>query len=417
MITDMNNSIRFIVPQNKREYGYVGFDIEADHSKFIFPCQYLPDTASESLCKSEAKKIISLIKTVQKDYFLGDSHNETSRFYSMMWLVRDFLEKGYYMEMERIIKKSENGKIHWKKTIKNNSIYFEDGNIIYKTFFRYKNTLNTGNLLTQIYKFCLYYSVKQVGFLYGVNETEKSVFKDCSDEINFMCHILKKEFSSTHNSYKKMLINHLLTILKGMQGKTKAISLCMRDEEFEYVFECLVNSVFGTEDVKLYYNQCSYIIGEANHRASKLRPDTVMKNPLERTPSFFVIDAKYYNYGYTGIPGDLPQSSSITKQIGYNHYLEDKMKESGETFYSVFLLPYSGEKNKQRIEYVGYAKAETDTPSVFENKVAVCLVDLKTLVDTYFGVGTSKQALQKELAELVIQRCFAPKQSLPKNSD
>ena len=128
-------------------------------------------------------------------------------------------------------------------------------------------------------------------------------------------------------------------------------------------------------------------------------------NNAEGNPNYFVIDSKYYNYGYTGNPRDLPQSSSITKQIGYNYYLENKFDPN--TFYSVFLLPFAKPKEEEEIiKYVGYAKNECSDHIKSENKVAVCLIDLKSLIDTYFGTGIiSKDGFKYLLAESV-SKCF-----------
>lgn len=211
-----------------------------------------------------------------------------------------------------------------------------------------------------------------------------------------MCYHVQKELDKTFNSYKQMLLRHLLTILKGWQGKIRAVSLCMHDKEFEYVFEFLVNSVFGTEIVQNFYNEYGYKIKDENgdgykrFPASKLRPDTIMENPKQDgNPDFYVIDAKYYNYGYTENPRDLPQASAIAKQIGYNYYLR---KSKGKTFYSVFLLPFAKGNEPDCIKYIGYATNDLLSSLCVEkmNKVAVCLVDLKTLVDVYFNVAHRK---------------------------
>ena len=248
---------------------------------------------------------------------------------------------------------------------------------------------------------------------------------DSSADVGFMFYHVQKELGRTFNSYKQMLLRHLLTILKGRQGKIRAVSLCMHDKEFEYVFEFLVNSVFGTEVVQDFYNEYCYVIGDNHNRfsASKLRPDTIMKNPMASEsvePDFYVIDAKYYNYGYTGNPRDLPQASAIAKQIGYNYYLRDNYNETDENrkeFYSIFLLPFAKGDEYDYIEYIGYATNSSSSANKMDkedkkmDKVAVCRVDLKTLVDVYFNVAHKKDGtpivkadMRRKLAEKVYSR-------------
>lgn len=429
----MKSKVEFIAPAQKGEYEYIGFDLESNAGRFIFPCRYIAsgrenaaDAGQEKEQKEEAKKIISLIKRVQKEFSLGGSGDESFQFYSMVWLIRDYIDNGYYTETERVVRRGDHGRIDWKHTLRHSGIYFDGKNLLYRDFYVQKNRLDEANLLAQIYKCCLAYSAECIGFLYNVSQTERSVFRmDSSADVGFMFYHVQKELGRTFNSYKQMLLRHLLTILKGRQGKIRAVSLCMHDKEFEYVFEFLVNSVFGTEVVQDFYNEYCYVIGDNHNRfsASKLRPDTIMKNPMASEsvePDFYVIDAKYYNYGYTGNPRDLPQASAIAKQIGYNYYLRDNYNETDEKrkeFYSIFLLPFAKGDEYDYIEYIGYATNSSSSANKMDkedkkmDKVAVCRVDLKTLVDVYFNVAHKKDGtpivkadMRRKLAEKVYSR-------------
>lgn len=416
----MKNKVEFIVPAQKGEYEYIGFDLEANAGRFIFPCRYVAleqenaeDAELEKEQKKEAKKIISLIKRVQKEFSLGGNGDEAFQFHSMIWLIRDYIDNGYYTETERVVCREDQGRIDWKHTLRHSGIYFDGNSLLYRDFYVQKNRLDEANILAQIYKCCLVYSAECIGFLYNVSQTERSVFRmDLTVDVGFMCYQVQKELGRTFNSYKQMLLRHLLTILKGRQGKTRAISLCMHDKEFEYVFEFLVNSVFGTEAVQNFYNEYGYVIGYNRFSASKLRPDTIMKNPMESEsdeksvgPDFYVIDAKYYNYGYTENPRDLPQASAIAKQIGYNHYLS---QSENKTFYSIFLLPFAKGADDEPIKYIGYAAdASWFSSSVNKmNKVAVCLVDLKTLVDVCFNAASIGKKDMRERLARAVSPCF-----------
>lgn len=432
----MKSKVEFIAPAQKGEYEYIGFDLESNAGRFVFPCRYIAsgqenaaDAGQEKEQKEEAKKIVSLIKRVQKEFSLGGSGDESFQFYSMVWLIRDYIDNGYYTETERVVRRGDQGRIDWKHTLRHSGIYFDGNNLLYRDFYVRKNRLDEANLLAQIYKCCLAYSAECIGFLYNVSQTERSVFRmDSSADVGFMCYHVQKELGRTFNSYKQMLLRHLLTILKGRQGKTRAVSLCMHDKEFEYVFEFLVNSVFGTETVQDFYNEYGYKIDDKYFSASKLRPDTIMKNPMESEsdekpvkPDFYVIDAKYYNYGYTENPRDLPQASAIAKQIGYNRYLRQREKK---TFYSIFLLPFARREEDKPIKFIGYAanassflscadkRDKMDNEDEKMDKVAVCRVDLKTLVDVYFNVAHEKDGtpivkadMRRKLAEEV-SSCF-----------
>ena len=414
----MKSKVEFIAPAQKSEYEYIGFDLEANAGRFIFPCRYIAsgqenaaDAGQEKAQKEEAKKIISLIKRVQKEFSFGGSGDESFQFYSMVWLIRDYIDNGYYTETERVVRRGDQGRIDWKHTLRHSGIYFDGNNLLYRDFYVQKNRLDEASLLAQIYKCCLAYSAECIGFLYNVSQTERSVFRiDSAADVGFMCYHAQKELGRTFNSYKQMLLRHLLTILKGRQGKIRAVSLCMHDKEFEYVFEFLVNSVFGTEAVQDFYNEYGYKIDDKYFSASKLRPDTIMENPKrDGNPDFYVIDAKYYNYGYTKNPRDLPQASAIAKQIGYNHYLSQSEKK---TFYSIFLLPFARREDGESIECIGYAaNASWFSSSANKmDKVAVCLVDLKTLVDVYFNVAYGKDGtpiVKADMRQKLVEKVYS----------
>lgn len=386
--------VKFIIPNDKSESRYVGFDFEGDSSTFAFPCKYQVNGEE----KREAKRLISLIKKAKKEYLYGGLSNELMEFYSMLWLVVDFIDHGYYVERETITKAGTSGKINWKKTIKKNSVLFAQDRIVYKDLERNKSKTSDAQILTQIHKCVLGYSVSTIGFIFGVEKTEPSVFGLNDSDVSFMAYYLQKELSLTFSDYKKTLIKHMLSVLKCKQGKTKGNGFSISDTEFEYVFEYLVNSVFGTEETKTFNTHATYNIQGESKKASALRPDTIMKHQEE----YYIIDSKYYNYGYTKNPKDLPPSSSVTKQIAYNAYNETKIPA---TCKSVFLLPYASEK---ALEYVGYAYAQKDDSSLgYKEKIAVCLVDLKTLVDIHLDSNeTAKNDLQATLVNLVNENCF-----------
>ena len=154
-------------------------------------------------------------------------------------------------------------------------------------------------------------------------------------------------------------------------------------------FTYFPNSLVALIPIGLLVIAFFVMLYEASCTISYLRADPSHKSVQEMLEIIdYVIDAKYYNYGYSRNQKDLPQSSSITKQIGYNHYLSDH--NDRKKHYSVFLLPTSLEN--EPIEYVGYAASEKEKNVI--DKVAVCLIDLRTLVDVFYG--TSRQGISRE---------------------
>ena len=383
----MKNNLSFFVPNNKNESEYIGFNFEKNTSIFMFPCQYLRiENKSEKeqvkIYRQEAKKIITVLKRMQKEYLFGGFNSELQQYYSMLWLLQDFVENGYYVETEMVSGFKVNGKINWKQTIKANSIFFCNNNIIYNKLARNRKVIDKSQILSQIYKSCLQYSSERIGFIFGIGKTEKSVYKVESKDKEYLSFWLKNELKNTFKDYKKTLINHLLSIINNQNTQQKNIGFSIYDREFEYVFEKMINVVFGNQDVKQYFNKYQYYLPDDKNikPASKLRPDTILKD--EENKIYYIIDSKYYNFGYTNDYKDLPQSSSISKQLGYNRFLKEKLKNKNYVVKSIFVLPFAS-KDNEKIKYVGYAKSESCTN--IEDKIGIYLIDLKALVDTYLN--------------------------------
>ena len=132
----MNSTDNFKIPHDKTDGQYIGFDPSTDNSVFVFPCRYLDVSAlseqeQQKLYKREAQKIIALLKRVRRDYLQNGKSGELFQFYSMVWLIQDYIDHGYYIETEVISSNASSGKINWKKTIKRNSILFDHNNIVY----------------------------------------------------------------------------------------------------------------------------------------------------------------------------------------------------------------------------------------------------------------------------------------------
>lgn len=403
MTTQMSNTVSFKIPRDKTERNYIGFN-PYDNSEFAFPPGYLDvsglsEHEKDRLYKREAKNIIMLLKRVRQEYYQNGKSGELFQFYSMVWLIQDYIDHGYYIETEVISSTAAGGKINWKKTIKQNSILFDNNNIIYTSFVRNRNISNDSRTITQIYKACLSYSAQRLGFIYGIEKTEPSVFDIESKDKGFLVYYLKNALNSTFKDYKKTLIKHLLAIIVNADDKSPNtnVGFSIYNTEFEHVFEFVVNNVFGTENVKDFYNTYSYYLPN-RVAASKPRPDTVMRDEENRV--MYIIDSKYYNYGFSGRPKELPQSADISKQIAYNHYLRDNMgelKDEGYIVRSVFMLPYASEQQDEYIKFVGYA--ERDGNADADDKVAVCLVDIKALIDAY--LSGSKELTPNSLAQVL----------------
>lgn len=402
-------NLKFKIPKNKKEYNFVGLD--ANNATFVFPCQYFNSNKNidkseyelndnKEICnflKLEARKLIDIIARRKYEFYYGDG-TVNFDYLAMKWLIQDFLTNGYYKEKKTESKLENKGKIDWKSTIRNKDIWCDGKNVVFKKTFRFKIKYEENAIITEIYKTCLTRAVENLGWMFGVGATEKSYFKiENKNHYNFMVRFLNKELRYTFLDYKKMVLKTLLQILVSYSGERGVNYLSASDQEFEYVFEFLVDSCFGSEYARDFYKNGKYnLYNRGIIKASKLRPDTIMVD----NEVCYVIDAKYYDYGYyekhSGAK-DLPQTSSITKQIIYMRYIQAMAKDNDDfkkykDVKSAFILRFSANSNTI-IKNIGNAFIDSEVENV-----QVFLVDLKTLVDLYISnAKTEKDYLKQQL--------------------
>lgn len=431
----------FLIPNNKREVDYVGFDSKRSNSSFVFPCQYFgndgrfprfvtrKDKEFFAECKREAKRLIYVISKCRAELEQGQQEGYFP-YLTYTKIIEDFLSRGYYHQTSQISSAGGSGKTDWKKTISHSDIWFNNGNLVYKQFFKFKRKIEDNEIITQIYKCCLKIAVDKIGWLYDIESVERSIFDaENKSHLAFMIDFLKQELSNSFLDYKKQLLALMLSILEAKNEGAWEACCYANDSEFEYVFERMINSALGSENVRDFYSSAQYHFDNETVMASKLRPDTITmfsKEQIEKVDALqqfgelkeicFVLDAKYYNYGYTKLKArDLPNSSSITKQIGYAQFIEQHELRGRDSYIitSVFMLPYSGSQDLKYVCYADYAfsgdnkirPSKGNLNPEAANKVYVCLVNLKKLVELFYSSNkTGKSRMQQHLLGIISEK-------------
>ena len=282
-------------------------------------------------------KSISLAKTLEKEKLDKGSNNLNSVWpiNSYLWIIKDYLENGFYYNREKVYSNSYSGKIEWKKTMKQIPIY-SDGNIIYDKLVTSKMAASN-DLIAQIYKLCLKQSIEKIGWVYNYNlKVDVQQIVSTSE----MVATVRKEISNTFDDIKRMRFNHMLKILKTTEGnKTVSNEYTYGIENYYYVFETMVDKLFDgiKESEKKKYNPNGYwqLNNQKPGLASSLRPDTILK----RDGATYILDAKMYQYGVTQDVKDLPETQSIQKQITYGDYAYHNLNE--KKVRHAFILPYN----------------------------------------------------------------------------
>ena len=169
--------------------------------------------------------------------------------------------------------------------------------------------------------------------------------------------------ANTFNEKHLLLFQNMLDIFCYLGKREDNRKASFGTNDFEYVWEGLIDRVFGIEDKDKYFPHCTWKIkGKGketldwrSEKRTALRPDTIMELQ-EDCKKIFILDAKYYQY-----PKTLPGTGSILKQIAYAEFVETMLNE--KNIFNAFVLPYAAEEDcnaetAYRLENFGYAECE-----------------------------------------------------------
>lgn len=362
-----------LIPVDKSN-DFVGLKINENNVELYIPQVFREEEENIKRDRLLFLKSLALAKTFDKQELKNgnDVNDNVWPIDSYLWIIRDFLDNGYYFNRDKIYARSNSGKIDWKRTLKQTPIY-SDGNIIYDKMIISKITA-TNDIVAQTYRLCLKQSIDRIGWLF---EYEFYVEIQQRFSIPEMISVIRNELNQTFDDIKKLRYNHLLKILKCTEGNRMISSVCSYGiTNYYYVFETMVDSLFdGISINKSKYNPSGHwhLNGGVGGEASKLRPDTILK----RNDITYILDAKMYQYGCTHNINDLPDTQSLQKQITYGDFVHNSIGD--ENIRNAFILPYNKElevfKNdsnlvrysNNNLVYFGYADVDWRDDKVIQD--------------------------------------------------
>ena len=323
---------------------FVGIKCDAGMFSINFPLGFELSPDERGL----RKDILLLINTISSTTKQMESKIQKSAvsysdegfpFQSYIYILSDYFAHGYYKEREQKYHVSKKGKIDWNRTIKTQKPYVQGGNAFYLDYMTRKNTVRENELITLIHEYCVYDAMRKIGWLFTVNEPQKPRIKFNQ---KLFASTIKLKMRETFNDRKRMLFSNMLAIIENMQDEDAPIIYRCGTNRFEYVWESLVDRVFGISGKERYFPKTSWNLESGVFDNASLEPDTIMIT----NGHVYVLDSKYYKYGATKHPWDLPESTSINKQITYGEFIaeEDRFKTlHGSVFktYNAFIMPFS----------------------------------------------------------------------------
>lgn len=329
---------------NRDEDKFVGIKCENGDFSISFPLGFDVPESDRELRKSIILLLSSIKNTTQrKDSAVYSKFKEDSQlgfpFQAYLELIYDFYARGYYHETAVIYNTAKRGKIDWNRTIKTQKPYVHNGNAFYLDFVTKKNKIKNNELITRIHEYLVYDSFKKIGWLF----TDKLPVKPVVKYNEKLFHsVITEQLQQTFDDRNKRLFQNMIAIINYASRNGETGNYKYGTQRFEYVWEDMIDYVFGIDGKTEYFPKTTWKLPHGNFDNASLEPDTIMIS----NGNVYVLDAKYYKYGATKRSWDLPESTSINKQITYGEYIAEEAKFKkihGEHFktYNAFLLPFN----------------------------------------------------------------------------
>ena len=386
---------------------FVGIKSDSDGISVHFPLGFRISDDDRSLRK-DILMLISVISstTAKKDsetFEDAKSYNATTfPLQAYLYIIYDFFSRGYYKERETVYITGKQGKINWGRTIKKQKPYVQSNQVFYLDLVVKKNNIKENELITLIHEYCVYESFEKVGWLFTPLLPSKPRIKY---NHKLFRSVLTDKMIHTFNDRNKKLFKSMLAIVDYQGDNDASVKYRYGTYRFEYVWEALINNVYGIAGKEKYFPKTNWKVNGKRYDNACLEPDTIMIF----NGNVYVLDAKYYKYGYTRNVGDLPESTSINKQITYGEYIAENQKfknihGNDMVVYNAFLMPYDSEndawKSEDYLTVVGEAESNWKDNSKEYHRIQGVLVDTKHLMSI---------AMKQDMIEICKLACLIEK--------
>ncbi len=412
-ISDLSLSKHIHVNKNGDGDRFVGIKAESNEAMVYFPLGYrIPDT--EEKLRQDVLHLIAVLSefTERTDRVLHMQRFEAPQSVDFpvnayMEIINYYLQHGYYTETEQTRILASRGAVDWAKTIKTlKPMMQQDGSPVYLKMQVRKNSPNDRNLITQIHRYCVYESFVKLGWLFTPYMPPKPTLEK---NTKMFLQELNTKLVHTNNDVQKRLFSAMIAMLRYEDEATSDKRFYFGTDTFEHVWEKLLDRMFGVKGKQNYFPRTHWHLKGSTSPNAALEPDTIMIY----NGRLYVLDAKYYRFGISANPSQLPESTSINKQITYGEYIynhEQYRRLYGEHVYNAFLMPFNVKNNPFGITDVfgsiGEATGDWKVKGRSYEHVQGIVVDVNYVMHHYTGKHEREIA---QLATLI-------EQSLTENS-
>lgn len=300
--------------------------------------------------KRHFKTIIKVLKKVGKSELLPDSKflKNSKQVLSEIGLadsiLKSYVEDGIYEKKQDVNAINSTGEINWDKTISSLNPIISRNQPIYHDTYNFSSVTEEFNIITEIHKWTINYCIKKYSDIldYSISFSEDAVHSlNQLGDLEHLLSLIEKELRITYLDRDITLLENLRRILFKASGQDHKKLNIFGTGYFHTVWEriCAVSfknkkDKFTNQIPKPFWNNLKGVGVSKN----TLIPDVITLNHDEST--FFIMDAKYYNYKISSAPhfsiSGNPGIGDVSKQLLY----EKAMPEVGvEKKYNCFLFP------------------------------------------------------------------------------
>lgn len=316
----------------------------------------------------------------------------------------------YYKELEEEYKLGISGPNSMKRTISKVQPIVQKSGFVFPNHMVRQSNDTDKHLITEINKYCVYESFIKLGWIYKFKLPQPPNVRN--PNLNVYRTVLQQKIMNTNRDNNRYLFQSMLAIIDFRNSDDAPEEFYFGTNRFEYVWERLIDDTFGIPEKNKYFPKTTWKLNIGDKNNAAIEPDTIMV-----TDEYIgVLDAKYYKYGITLVPNDLPKSTDINKQISYAEYIVNNPmfeieRQSGKKIINAFLMPFSKNRNNFGTEenYFSIGEAVADWKHSTEDfeRVQGILVDVKSII------ANSVRPNQIEIKNL----SMAIEESLKKNKD
>lgn len=391
---------------------FVGIKVDSDNAMVYFPIGYdLPQTDKE--IRKDIKNLIHVLSefTTKEDRLIAVNRFAAPQavdfpINAFRGVIEYFLGNGYYIETEPAYTMAAKGNQNWPRTLRQVTPLIQTRNgvssPIYTEFVVRKQNPNADKEITQINRFCVYEAFKRLGWLYIPSMPEDP---GPHPDVKTSIVIVRDKLARTFEDKRKMLFQNMKDMLEYLDEKTSDKQFYFGTDDFDHVWERLIDRAFGERDKDKYFPRSRWLLDYGKYKEKHpLMPDTIMIY----NGKYYVLDAKCYRYGVTGVPDHLPNGSSINKQITYGEYLEQQLKIPLGSIFNAFIMPFNMAKNYFHIDapvgVIGEAVGGWKGNNKPYERIQGIVMDTRYLMYHYLGKPMKDRVALADCIEAVLNR-------------